>query len=153
MQYDTDEFTARMPNGERVTLRVKRDIDKLAELDPSERMASFLKMFPSPNRGPRSVFADIFGVAKSAACDDEIDDALDGRDEEDAERERNGDGADTEKRVDHHASTVADLLVEAKSFPHRAAALDHLLHIHRGQALLQRMHKAADTSRKGIQHA
>jgi hypothetical protein len=42
---------------------------------------------------------------------------------------------------DHHASTVADLLVEAGSFPHRAAALQHLLHKPSGQALLQRMHK------------
>jgi hypothetical protein len=36
----------------------------------------------------------------------------------------------------HHASTIADLLVEAKSFPHRAAALQHLLHKPSGQALL-----------------
>jgi hypothetical protein len=43
---------------------------------------------------------------------------------------------------DHHASKVADLLVEAGSFPHRAAALQHLLHKPSGQALLQRMHKA-----------
>src|ERR1700726_3724557 len=57
--------------------------------------------------------------------------------------DRDGDG-DTEKRVDHHASTVADLLVEAGSFPHRAAALQHLLHKPSGQALLARMHKAAD---------
>jgi hypothetical protein len=42
---------------------------------------------------------------------------------------------------DHHASTVADLLVEAGTFPHRAAALHHVLHSARGQALLTRMHK------------
>ena len=42
---------------------------------------------------------------------------------------------------DHHASTVATLLVEAGSFPHRAAALQHLLHKPSGQALLARMHK------------
>jgi hypothetical protein len=51
------------------------------------------------------------------------------------------DDAGTEKQADHHASTVADLLVEAGSFPHRAAALQHLLHKPTGQALLQRMHK------------
>jgi hypothetical protein len=45
---------------------------------------------------------------------------------------------------DHHASKVADLLVEAGSYPHRAAALQHLLHKPSGQALLARMHKAAD---------
>jgi hypothetical protein len=49
---------------------------------------------------------------------------------------------------DHHASKVADLLVEAKSFPHRAAALQHLLHSPSGQALLSRMHKAADQTGK-----
>jgi hypothetical protein len=51
------------------------------------------------------------------------------------------DDGDIEKQADHHASTVADLLVEAGSFPHRAAALQHLLHKPTGQALLQRMHK------------
>jgi hypothetical protein len=51
------------------------------------------------------------------------------------------DDTGTEKRVVHNASTVADLLVEAKSFPHRAAALQHLLHSPQGQALLTRMHK------------
>jgi hypothetical protein len=49
---------------------------------------------------------------------------------------------------DHHASKVADLLVEAGSFPHRAAALQHLLHKPSGQALLQRMHKADQTGKE-----
>jgi hypothetical protein len=49
---------------------------------------------------------------------------------------------------DHHASKVADLLVEAGSFPHRAAALQHLLHKPSGQALLHRMHKAAEQTEK-----
>jgi hypothetical protein len=49
---------------------------------------------------------------------------------------------------DHHASKIADLLVEAGSFPHRAAALQHLLHKPQGQALLQRMSKAADQTGK-----
>jgi hypothetical protein len=51
---------------------------------------------------------------------------------------------------DHHASTVADLLVEAGSFPHRAAALQHLLHKPSGQALLQRMSKAAEQTGKEL---
>jgi hypothetical protein len=55
---------------------------------------------------------------------------------------------DIEKLADHHASTVADLLVEAGSFPHRASALSHLLHKPSGQALLARMHKAADQTAK-----
>jgi hypothetical protein len=57
-------------------------------------------------------------------------------------------GDDGGGHLDHHASTVADLLVEAKSFPHRAAALQHLLHKPSGQALLSRMHKAADQTEK-----
>jgi hypothetical protein len=62
----------------------------------------------------------------------------------DADADDGGGGAS-----DHHASKVADLLVEAGSFPHRAAALQHLLHKPSGQALLQRMHKAAEqTERK-----
>jgi hypothetical protein len=54
------------------------------------------------------------------------------------------DNGDTEKRADHHASTVADLLVEAKSHPDRASALNHLFHSPHGQALLARMHKKDD---------
>src|SRR5262249_4987220 len=42
---------------------------------------------------------------------------------------------------DHHASKVADLLVESGKHPDRQAALDHLLHTASGQALLRRMHK------------
>jgi hypothetical protein len=78
-------------------------------------------------------------------CDDEVDEALADRDEERAdERDDDGNGDDTEKRVDHHASVVADLLVESGKYPHRAAALDHVLHSASGQALLARMRKAAD---------
>jgi hypothetical protein len=42
---------------------------------------------------------------------------------------------------DHHASKVADLLVESGKHPDRQTALDHLLHTASGQALLRRMHK------------
>jgi hypothetical protein len=59
-----------------------------------------------------------------------------------ADDERERDDAGTEKRVDHHASTVADLLVESGRFPHRTAALDHLLNSPHGNALLARLHKA-----------
>jgi hypothetical protein len=58
------------------------------------------------------------------------------------EGEDGGDDAGTEKRVDHHASTAADLLVESGRFPHRTAALDHLLNSPHGNALLARLHKA-----------
>ena len=63
------------------------------------------------------------------------------------DRERDDD-AGTEKRVDHHASTVADLLVESGRFPHRTAALDHLLNSPHGNALLARLHKAAEQTEK-----
>jgi hypothetical protein len=52
------------------------------------------------------------------------------------------DDAGTEKRVDHHASTVADLLVEAGTHPDRSAALGYLMHSPHGAALLGRMSKA-----------
>jgi hypothetical protein len=78
-------------------------------------------------------------MAKADADGDEID------------RDDGGDD-DAGKRVDHHASTVANLLVEAGSFPHRAAALQHLLYKPSGQALLARMHKAADQTEKESKH-
>jgi hypothetical protein len=64
------------------------------------------------------------------------------------------DGGDDDagKRVDHHASTVANLLVEAGSFPHRAAALQHLLHKPSGQALLSRMNKKDDPPMTSTSH-
>jgi len=64
-------------------------------------------------RNPR--FFDIFGV------DEDEDDVY--RDDDDDE---------LEKRADHAASTVADLLVEAGSFQHRGAALHHLLRTNSG---------------------
>jgi hypothetical protein len=63
--------------------------------------------------------------------------------------DRNGGGSkdDDIGKVDHHASTVADLLVEAGSHPDRASALSYLLHKPSGQALLARQHKAAKTEK------
>src|ERR1700730_1027446 len=49
---------------------------------------------------------------------------------------------DIGKLAVHPASTVADLLVESGRFPHRTAALDHLLNSPHGNALLARLHKA-----------
>jgi hypothetical protein len=65
----------------------------------------------------------------------------------DAESRDLAEGADDNdigKLADHHASTVADLLVEAGSHSDRSAALSYLLHSPHGQALLSRMNKAAD---------
>jgi hypothetical protein len=49
---------------------------------------------------------------------------------------------------DHHASKVADLLVEAGSHPDRSAALSYLLHSSHGAALLGRISKAAETAKE-----
>jgi hypothetical protein len=61
-------------------------------------------------------------------------------DDEDAD-----DDDDDVGKADHHASVVADLLVESGRFTDRPEALHHLLHKPAGQALLARMHKAAKT--------
>src|SRR5262249_4950829 len=47
---------------------------------------------------------------------------------------------------DHHASKVADLLVESGKHPDRQSALDHLLHTAQGAAMLRRLHKSEDTT-------
>src|ERR1700730_14653429 len=69
----------------------------------ARRLRKFQEMFDSPERDRRRSFNEIIGKAD--------------------DRDDSGGGAS-----DHHASKVADLLVEAGSFPHRAAALQHLLH-------------------------
>jgi hypothetical protein len=46
----------------------------------------------------------------------------------------------------HHASQIADLLVESGKHPDRQAALDHLLHNPRGAAMLQRLSKSEDST-------
>jgi len=58
---------------------------------------------------------------------------------------------DDETGNDHHASKVADLLVEAGTFPDRARALAHLLHHKDGQALLDRMKKGKTMKRDSWQ--
>jgi hypothetical protein len=97
---------------------------------------------------PRSArsFNDIMDDLDEDANDDDNDDA--DRDDDTFEKIFNGDGDDDgggggASASAHHASVAADLLVEAGSFPHRAAALQHLLHKPSGQALLSRMSKAA----------
>jgi hypothetical protein len=129
---DDDTFTARTPDGRTVRLRVKRDIEKLNDLDPGERLAAMMKMFPNPERRARSVFEEIFGVGKA---DDDDRDEID--------RDAGGDGGGGVSN-DHHASKVADLLVEAGSHSSRASALAYLLHNSHGAALLHRTrtHKA-----------
>src|SRR3984893_14106658 len=63
----------------------------------ARRLRKFQEMFESPERDQRRSFNEIIGKADS------------------------DDDAGTEQRVDHHASTVADLLVEAGSHPDRAS--------------------------------
>jgi ribosomal protein L20A (L18A) len=67
-------------------------------------------------------------MAKSLAEADADGDEID--------REDDGGGAS-----DHHASKVADLLVEAGTHPDRSAALSYLLHSPHGAALLSRLSK------------
>jgi len=49
---------------------------------------------------------------------------------------------DTDGGNDHHASKVADLLVESGKHPDRQSALDFLLHHKDGAAMLRRLHKS-----------
>lgn len=70
--------------------------------------------------------------------------------EHEDEDEDDGDDDDGEHTVEHHASRVADLLVEAGTFKDRQGALAHLLHSHDGAALLHRMRttKGANMAKK-----
>jgi hypothetical protein len=62
------------------------------------------------------------------------------------------DGDDDEAGNDHHASKVADLLVESGSHSDRASALQHLLHTKDGRALLDRLHKGESKTMNTEQH-
>jgi hypothetical protein len=96
----------------------------------ARRLRKFQEMFDSPERDQRRSFNEIIGKV------------ADGNDD--------GGGNSGGGASDHHASKVADLLVEAGSHPDRASALSHLLHKPSGQALLARMHKAADQTEKEL---
>jgi len=107
---------------------VKRDIRKLDDLDPSERLAAFLKMFPgSPDQPvrPGRSFLDI----------------LKGEDD---------DGDDDADLADHPIAELVRLLVAAGNKPDTAAALHHLR-----AALLHRTrtHKAAKDDSMDTVHA
>jgi hypothetical protein len=69
------------------------------------------------------------------------------RDPDDIDEEADRDDDEEIEKVKHHASTVADLLVESGRFSDRPSALHHLLHKPAGQALLARLHKAAETEK------
>jgi hypothetical protein len=111
-----DTFTARMPNGERVTLRVKRDYEKIADLDPLDQLQATMKMFPPPDddfeRRLRRLrkFEEIFRVGKTVDRDDDGD----GDDVVKANRDRD---------VGHHGLAAA--VVE-----HTLDRLDHLRRKH-----------------------
>jgi len=91
----------------------------------------------------RTTTAELYGLGKSYAADARGDEA-DRHDEETPVDELvgGGDGGGNS----HHASQLANLLVESGKHPTRQAALDHLLHTASGQALLRRMHKHEDIS-------
>jgi hypothetical protein len=165
MQYDGDTFTARMPNGERVTLRVKRDIEKLDDLDPGERMAATLKMFPNDTqkldnmersratgayypRAPRSFLEILDEDDDEESANGDDDDTLekiftgkaDDRGEDEGNSDRRDDGGNAS---DHVLSRLADLLVESGRFTDRGHALRHLTSHPDGVALV-RTHKGKD---------
>src|SRR6266436_5941562 len=101
----SDTFTARYPDGRTVRLRVKRDIDKLADLDPLEQLPAMLKMFPSPKRCGRS-FNEV--MAEAMAKGDHDDDGSGDRE--------NGDRNDGGGASDHPVTQLARLLVASGKF-------------------------------------
>ena len=104
----------------------------------AERMnAEHVRKHARPWRLFNEVLAE--NVAKSYAATARGDEA-DMRDEKTSADELVDGGND------HHASKVADLLVESGKHPNRAAALDHLLHTAQGAAMLRRLHKSEDTN-------
>jgi hypothetical protein len=129
-------------DGVRILL-MKRDDDRRRSKGPLERYQRRLRKFEDifmrkelDNMETSSTTGATYNRTRRPP-DDDVDDDRDDDDDD-----------DIEKQADHHASTVADLLVEAGSFPHRTAALQHLLHKPSGQALLTRMHKAAAKTEK-----
>jgi hypothetical protein len=72
----------------------------------------------------------------------------DPNDIDEQEDDRDDDDDDDVGKSNHHASVVADLLVESGRFPSRPDALHHLLHTPAGQGLLPRMKKAAKTEKE-----
>jgi hypothetical protein len=97
------------------------------ELDDRERSSVTGAVYP---RGDRWYLDEV-------ADPDDID-------EDDRDADDDGDIG----KANHHASVVADLLVESGRFTDRPAALHHLLHKPAGQALLARMKKAAKSEKE-----
>jgi hypothetical protein len=117
--------------------------------------ADTLRAFPNPSA--RRVFEEIFRVGKAGDRADADDDGWYEKEVAKAvaqnEEHLRANGLDRDDgggggATDHHASRVADLLIETGKYPHRAAALDHLLHTSHGQALLSRMNKKDTTPMK-----
>jgi hypothetical protein len=133
MPYYDDEFTAVHPDGRRVTLRAPRS--KLGRTERIKRRRREREEFEERERliKARERGAELFRhyLAKAAEVKADHDVSEDPK---------------HAPAVEHHASKVADLLVESGRHPDRAAALDHLLHSSRGQALLRRMNKKDDST-------
>src|SRR6516165_2700669 len=115
-----DDFIARDSDGRRVTLRVKRD-------DGVHETAWYQEQVAIAERQNEEHLRRNAKVGKS------FSEVMADRDAADDPRHA--------PVVEHHASKIADLLVESGRHPNRAAALDHLLHSARGAALLRRVHK------------
>src|SRR5262249_22200572 len=97
--------------------------------DKFHKIFSNKKSYAAVARGDETDMTDEETPADELAGDDSDDDS-------DADETNKSDDGE------HHASKVANLLVESGKHPDRASALDHLLHTSRGQALLRRMRKS-----------
>jgi hypothetical protein len=158
MTYDDDDtFSARMPDGRRVIVMGKgrlerfqrlRDLAKHIVNDPHAIDDDTKAKLKTATMKYASTLHDDPAEALKVLYHDQ--DGLGALVRKALEVIADHDALDRHERVavvDHHASKVADLLVEAGSHPDRAAALDHLLHKPSGQALLARMSKAAEPAK------
>ena len=124
----------------RAALRHQEEMEKRAKRDRDDELFNhFLGIFKGTNKS----FAAVERGDEADEQDEQTraDELAGDRDDDDSD-------ADTNKSDDgeHHASKVADLLVESGKHPDRRAALDHLLHTAQGAAMLRRLHKHEDST-------
>src|ERR1700730_12289258 len=109
---------------------VERHARRLRKLRESRSFNAIIKQLDDQEISP------LTGAAYSRTRLPDLDDDDDRVDDD------NDDDADLEKQADHYSSTIANLLVESGRFPHRTAALHHLLNSPHGNVLLTRLRKA-----------
>ena len=128
----------------RTALRHQEEMEARAKRDrDDETFQRYYDLFTG-----RTTVEEIYGVGKSYAATARGDEA-DMQDEKTSADELvSDDDNDDDVEKEHHASKVADLLVESGKHPDRQSALDHLLHTAHGAAMLRRLAKShtEDTS-------